>query len=274
MLQKTGSFLLSLVFFFFLVSVSFAEKLNLNGSTTVLPVAQRLAEAYMKMRPDVEISISGGGSGNGIKAIMDGTTDIGNSSRFIKESEVQRALEKKVYPVPFRIALDCIVPVVNPQNPVKNLSIEQLRDIYTGKTTNWKELGGKDMPIVVISRDSSSGTFETWGELVMNKNRVTPRALTLPSNGGLAQAVSGSPGAIGYIALGYVNRDLKVLAVNNIMGTPENTLSGRYPLSRALFMFTKGWPEGTALDFINFVFSPEGQRIVREAGSIPVYTLP
>lgn len=274
MLQKTSVFFLALLCFFSMASASFAEKLQLTGSTTVLPVAQKVAEAYMKMRPDIEISLSGGGSGNGIKAIIDGTTDFGNASRFIKDSEVQAALEKKVYPVPFRIALDCIVPIVNPQNPVRNLSIEELRGIYTGKIKNWKEVGGKDMTIVVISRDSSSGTFETWGELVMARERVQQRALTVPSNGGLVQAVSKSPGAIGYIALGYVSSDLKALSVNGIPGTPENTLNGRYPLARELFMFTRGWPEGAALDFINFIFSPGGQALVREAGSIPVYALP
>lgn len=255
-----------------MAGVAFAsERLGINGSTTVLPVAQKLSEAYMKMRPDVTVSLAGGGSGNGIKAIIDGTTDIGNSSRFIKDSEVKLAVEKGTYPVPFRIALDCIVPVVNPANPVKDLSIEQIRNMYTGKIRNWKEVGGPDLRVIVISRDSSSGTFESWGDLVMNKERVTPSALTVPSNGGLVQAISTTPGALGYIALGYVNKDVKVVSVGGVMGNEENTLSGRYPISRPLFMFTRGWPKGVTLDFINFTFSPKGQALVKEAGSIPVY---
>ncbi|TYT76164.1 phosphate ABC transporter substrate-binding protein [Desulfobotulus mexicanus] len=271
MLRKAGLFFTALAFLCLGSGAAFAERLSINGSTTVLPAAQKLAEAFMKVRPDVTVSVAGGGSGNGIKAIVDGTTHVGNSSRFIRNSEVRMAVEKDTYPVPFRIGLDCIVPVVHPDNPVKDLSLDQLRDMYTGKIRNWKEVGGRDMRVVVISRDSSSGTFESWGDLVMNKQRVVPSALTVPSNGGLVQAVTTTPGAIGYIALGYVNKDVKMVSVDGVMGSEENTISGRYPISRPLFMFTRGWPEGVTLDFINFVFSKKGQEEVKASGSIPVY---
>ncbi|MCP4116660.1 MAG: phosphate ABC transporter substrate-binding protein [Desulfobacteraceae bacterium] len=248
-----------------------AEELVLKGSTTVLPIAQKVAEAYMKLHPDVKISLSGGGSSNGIKAIVDGTADIGNASRFIKSKEIKLATSKGVYPVPHRIALDCIVPVVNPGNPVGDLTMEQLKNIYLGKIKNWKELGGANAKIVVISRDTSSGTFEVWEKLVMKKARVIPSALTVPSNGGLVQAVSATPGAIGYIALGYVNEEVKTLSVNRVQGTPGTTRTGQYSISRPLFMFTNGWIKGRTADFMNYLLSEKGQQLVKEAGSIPVY---
>ena len=137
-----------------------ADSIVIKGSTTVLPVAQVTAEAYMKLHPGVNISLSGGGSGNGIKALIDGSTDIANASRFIKDKEVKLAQGKGIYPVPHRIAIDAIVPVVHPKNPVTDLSIEQLSLIYQGKIRNWKEIGGQDLKIVVVSRDTSSGTYE------------------------------------------------------------------------------------------------------------------
>jgi phosphate transport system substrate-binding protein len=247
------------------------EELVLKGSTTVLPIAQKVAEAYMKLHPDIKISLSGGGSSNGIKAILDGTADIGNASRFIKPKEVKLATTKGIYPVPHRIALDCIVPVVHSQNTVTNLTTAQLKEIYLGKIKNWQEVGGKDMKIVVISRDTSSGTFEVWEHLIMNKERVVPSALTVPSNGGLVQAVASTPGAIGYIALGYLNQEVKALSVNSIPGTPETTRNGQYSISRPLFMFTNDWPRGTTADFLNYLLSTKGQTLVEEVGSITVY---
>ncbi|WP_457553694.1 PstS family phosphate ABC transporter substrate-binding protein [Desulfobacula sp.] len=248
-----------------------AGKLVIKGSTTVLPIAQKAAEAYMAEHPDVKISLSGGGSGNGIKAIIDGTADIGNASRFIKQKEVNMAVTKGVYPVPFRIALDAIVPVVNPKNSVANLTVEQLKNIYLGKLTNWKDVDSTPGKIVVISRDSSSGTFGVWKEIVMEKERVIPSALTVPSNGGVVQAVAGTPGAIGYVGLGYLNKEIKAVTVDGIKGNEENTLNGSYPISRGLFMFTKGWPKGETMGFISFILSKKGQELVKEAGSIPLF---
>ena len=140
---------------------AFANAIVMNGSTTVLPIAQAAAEKYMAANSDVKISVSGGGSGNGIKAIIDGTTHIANSSRFIKQSEVKAAVEKGNYPVPFAVAMDALLPIVHPENPVQDLSIEQLRDIYTGKIKSWKDVGGEDKPIAVVGRDTSPGTYET-----------------------------------------------------------------------------------------------------------------
>jgi phosphate transport system substrate-binding protein len=249
-----------------------AGNLQINGSTTVLPIAQKAAESYMKEHPDVSISVSGGGSGNGIKAIIDGTTDIADSSRFIKDEEVKQAVEKGSYPVPFAVAYDCIVPVVHSSNPVKNLTLDQLKGIYTGQIDNWKAVGGPDLKIVVISRDTSSGTYEVWEEKVMKKERVSPAALLQASNGAVAQVVASNKFAIGYLGHGYVNDKVKGVTVNNIAGNVETTLNGTYPISRALFMFTRGWPKGDALNFINFVLHPQkGQKIVKEEGFVPMY---
>ncbi|MBI9075203.1 MAG: phosphate ABC transporter substrate-binding protein [Desulfatibacillum sp.] len=251
---------------------AFAGKLVIKGSTTVLPIAQKVGEAYMKQNPDVEISISGGGSGNGMKAIIDGTTDIGNASRFIKDKEVKLAVEKDAYPVPFRVAYDCIVPIVHPSNPVSDLSLDQLKGMYKGEITNWKEVGGPDLKIVAVSRDTSSGTFEVWEGKVMKKERVMPGALIQASNGAVAQAVAKNKYAVGYIGLGYLNNDVKAVSVNGIVGSAETTLNGTFAVSRPLFMFTRGWPEGDTVNFLNFLLHPEkGQKLVKESGYVPLY---
>ncbi len=257
---------------FCLATGSWAENLEIKGSTTVLPIAQKAAEAFMKVHPDVNVSVSGGGSGNGIKSIIDGTTDIADASRFIKDKEVKLAVEKGVYPVPFGVAYDCIVPVIHSSNPITNLTIEQLKAIYKGKIKNWEEVGGPDKKIVVISRDTSSGTYEVWEKLIMKKERVYPGALLQASNGAVAQSVSKNSYAIGYVGISYLNKDLKALTVNGVDASAENAMSGSYPVSRILYMFTKGWPTGTTLKFINFVMHPaKGQKIVAEAGYVPLY---
>jgi phosphate transport system substrate-binding protein len=251
---------------------AWAGNIVIKGSTTVLPVAQKVAEAYMKLKPEVSISISGGGSGNGVKAIIDGTTDIANSSRFLKDAEVKLAMSNNVYPVPFAVAYDCIIPVVHPGNSVENLTIAQLKSIYKGDITNWKEVGGPDLKIVVVSRDTSSGTYEVWEEKVLNKERVYPGALLQASNGAVAQAVSNNKNAIGYIGLGYLNSNLKALMVNGVKGSEETTLNGLFPISRPLYMFTNNWPKGEVNDFILYMLHPQkGQKLVREAGFVPLY---
>jgi phosphate transport system substrate-binding protein len=251
---------------------AWAGNLVVKGSTTVLPIAQKVSEAYMKEKPDVRISISGGGSGNGIKAVIDGTTDIGNASRFIKEKEVKLAVEKGAYPVPFAVAYDCIIPVVHPSNGVSNVTLEQLKAIYEGKVTNWKDLGGADKEIAVCSRDTSSGTYEVWGEKVLLGARVSPKALLQASNGAVVQTVSKNPNAIGYIGLGYLDASTKMLSVGGVKGSVETTLNGTFPISRPLFMFTRGWPEGETADFVNYVLNPEkGQKLVGDAGYVPLY---
>jgi phosphate transport system substrate-binding protein len=272
-MKKKSLFVFLIVSIFcFVTNLVSAENLVVKGSTTVLPIAQKMAEEYMKQIPDVKISISGGGSGNGIKALIDGSTDIANSSRFIKDKEVKLAVERDIYPVPFAVAYDCIIPVVHPTNTLKNMTLGQLKDIYMGNVKNWKEIGGPDRPVVVVSRDTSSGTYEVWEKKVMKKERVFPGALLQASNGAVAQAVAKNKNAIGYIGIGYLNQDVRALTVNSIKGSIESTLNGTYPISRPLFMFTPGWPKGETLNFLNFVMHPEkGQKYVGDAGYVPLY---
>jgi phosphate transport system substrate-binding protein len=262
--------MLTVLCLFVIGGTAFAENIVIKGSTTVLPIAQSTLEAFMKANPGVNISLSGGGSGEGVKALIDKSTDIANSSREIKSNEVEMAKSKGVDPVATVVAIDAIVPIVNPKNKVKNLSIDQLSQIYQGKITNWKEVGGDDLQIVVISRDSSSGTFEAWAEMVLNKAKVTPRAQMQASNGAIVQAVSKNRFAIGYIGLGYINKSVKPLTVNGIEATVENAFSKVYPVARPLYMYTNGQPTGQTARYINFVLSPAGQELVAKDGYVPV----
>ena len=247
-----------------------ADPIVIKGSTTVLPVAQGTLEAFMKKNPGVQISLSGGGSGEGIKALIDKTTDIATSSREIKKEEIALAQTKGVKPVAHVVAKDALTPVVHPKNKVTNLSIDQLSQIYQGKITNWKEVGGEDLKIVVISRDSSSGTFESWDHFVMKKAKVAPTAQMLASNGALVTAVAKNRYAIAYLGIGYVNKSVKPLQVNGITASIQTALSNEYPLSRELYMYTNGEPTGDVAKFIAFVKSAEGQKIVVKEGFVPL----
>ncbi len=249
---------------------AYAESIVIKGSTTVLPIAQMTLEAYMKAHPGVNISLSGGGSGEGIKALIDRSANIANSSREIKDKEIELAKSKGVNPVETIVAVDAIVPIVNPRNRVKDLSIDQLSQIYQGKITNWKEVGGDNLQIVVVSRDSSSGTFEAWAEMVLNKAKVAPRAQMQASNGAIVQAVSKNKYAIGYIGLGYINKAVKPLTVNGVQATAKTAISKEFPVARPLYMYTDGQPAGETEKFIKFILSPAGQNLVAKAGYVPL----
>ncbi|BBO68439.1 phosphate ABC transporter substrate-binding protein [Desulfosarcina alkanivorans] len=255
-----------------LTTAATAGNLVIKGSTTVLPISQIAIEAYMKAHPEVNISLSGGGSSNGIKALIDGSTDIANASRFIKSKEVSLAHGNGIYPVPFAIAYDSIIPVVHPSNNLSAITLAQLKDIYKGKITNFKDIGGPDLKIVICSRDTSSGTYETWEKKVMNKERVTPRAQVMASNGAIVQAVSKNKHGIGYIGIGYLNDSVRPLTVNGVTGSKETTLNGTFPISRPLFMFTNGWPKDDTLNFVNYMLHPDkGQKHVEKSGYVPLY---
>lgn len=247
-----------------------ADSIVIKGSTTVLPVAQGTLEAFMKANPGVQMSLSGGGSGEGIKALIDKTTDIATSSREIKDKEVELAKSKGINPVAHVVAFDAIIPVVHPKNKVSNLTVDQLSQIYQGNITNWKELGGDDLKIVVISRDSSSGTFESWDHFVMKKAKVTPRAQMLASNGALVTAVAKNRYAIAYLGIGYLNKSVKPLQVNGITASIQTAMSKEYPFSRELYMYTNGEPQGAAAKYLAFVKSAEGQKIVAKEGFVPL----
>ncbi len=268
--------LLMAVLFLAAATMGEAATIVMDGSTTVLPFGQAAVEQFMKENPGVKFSVSGTGTGNGFKSLADGSAQIANASRFIKDSEIQSCMTKKIYPVPFAVALDCIVPIVHKSNPVKSLTQAQLKDIYTGKTANWKEVGGPDLPIVVVGRDTSSGTYGTWQEMILDKGgkaRVTPRAQVAASSGAMLSSVSKNKNAIGYEGMGYVNKTVKGLQVDGVAASAVTARNGKYSLSRFLYMFTKGWPEGEVLDFMMFMQSDAGQKIVNGTGFVSLREL-
>jgi phosphate transport system substrate-binding protein len=243
---------------------SFAENLRIDGSTTVLPIAQKAAEVFMKKNPSIKVCVSGSGSGTGIKALIDGTTDIADSSREAKDKEIAAGKEKGVQLTAHTVALDGIVPIVHPSMKISNITMEQLRDIYNGKIKSWKELGGPNRPIAVVSRDTSSGTYEVWEKLVLKKDRVRADALLVASNGQAVQTVAQNEYALGYIGIGYIDKSVKVLKINGKSASEETVRDGSWPVARPLYMYTDGKPAGIIAKFIRFVLSKEGQKLVNE----------
>jgi phosphate transport system substrate-binding protein len=245
--------------------------ITIDGSTTVLPIAQKAAETYMNEHSEVNISVQGTGSGNGIASLIDGTTDIADSSRDITQNEIDRAKTNGVNPYETVIAHDAISVVVNPNNDVNALTVDQVKKIFTGQITNWNEINGPDMPIVVVTRDSSSGTYESFLELALGKgSNITDKAIVQASNQTVKNTVATTKGAIGYIGLGYVDSSVKAISYDGVMPSNESAANHTYKLSRELYMFTNGQPTGAVKDFIDFVLSPEGQNIVEEEGFVKI----
>jgi phosphate transport system substrate-binding protein len=242
--------------------------ITIKGSTTVLPIAQATAEAFMNKNPGVTISVQGGGSSVGIASLLDGTTDIGDASRPIKEAELQKAVSRGIKPKANVVAMDGIAVIVNPSNNVTGLTLQQIKDIYTGKISNWSALGGNAGKIVVISRDSSSGTFEAFTEKALHGEKTRSDALLQASNQAVAQTVSTTPGGIGYVGLGFISPKVKALTVEEIECSKQTVLLGKYPIARPLFMYTNGEPKGVLKAYIDFVLSREGQQIVEEQGYV------
>ncbi len=267
-MKSIGKLILSAVLVLGLMGPALAKDITIKGSTTVYPVAQATAEKFMDMHPEVRISIQGGGSGFGIAALIDGTTDIGNASRPIKDKEIKKALSKGVDPKANVVALDGIAVVVNPSNSVKALTKQQIKDIYTGKISNWSEVGGSGGQIVVISRDSASGTFETFNKLALDKERVRPDALLQASNQAVATTVAKTPGAIGYVGLGHLTSKVKGVDVNGIEASKDTVRSGEYSFARPLFMYTDGPAKGEVKKYLDFVTSSEGQKLAEKEGYV------
>jgi phosphate transport system substrate-binding protein len=246
------------------------KTLKIAGSTTVLPIVQRAAEEFMKIHPDVDIRVSGGGSSVGIRQVGEGSVDIGMASRELKSSEREK------YPdlVQYVIAKDGIAIIVHPSNPVSNLSLEQIRGIYNGTYKNWNELGGEDEKITVVGRDTASGTREFFWEHVMKKEKERDDMLEMNSNGAVHDKVATTPSAIGYVGLGYVDEEVKAIKIwyngKLVEPTIENVKNGEYPIARNLNLFTKGGAKGLVKDFIDFILSEEGQQIVEEEGFVPL----
>ncbi len=246
------------------------ESLTLTGSTTVLPIVQKAAETFMDINPNARISVRGGGSGVGISALIDGTTDIANASRAIKAEEIEQAHGKGVSPVETAIAMDGIAIIVHSSNSIKGISLEQIKAIYTGEISDWQEIGGKSGPIIIVSRDVSSGTFDTFKKLVLSGEKTRADALMLASNNAVTTTVANTPGAIGYVGLGYLIGDVAALEVNGVYPSQKTIIDGEYKLARYLYMYTNGDPQGVGKEFIDFILSPQGQKIVEEQGFIPI----
>lgn len=242
--------------------------ITIKGSTTVLPIAQRTAEEFMDKNSAVSISVQGGGSSVGIASIIDGTTDICDASRPIKDKELARAVSNGVSPKANVVAMDGIAVIVNPSNSITAMTKKQIKDIYTGRVSKWPDVGGSGGKIVVVSRDSASGTFEAFTVKALNKQKTRPDALLQASNQAVAQVVGSTPGAIGYIGLGYITDKVKPVTVNGVECTKDTVLSGKYPLARPLFMYTDGAPSGVIREYMDFLLSAEGQKLVEEEGFV------
>ena len=249
-----------------------SKTIKMEGSTTVGPIADAYVEAFKKMHPDVTITVNKSGSGNGAAALVDNRCDIANLSRFMKDQEFKDAVTKGVMPVAHAIAMDGVCVVVHPSNPVGALTAAQVRDIYTGKVTNWKDLGGADMKIVVVSRDTSSGTYETFEQLVMAKQKMAAGVQYVASNPEAHAMVKSTAGAVAYVGLGFVDKDVKALKIDGVMPSRKTIAKGEYPVSRPLFMFTNGYPKlGSIIHALaTFHLTPKGQDIIDAKGFVPV----
>ena len=253
-----------------------------KGSDTMVNLALAWAQAYAQVRPEVQIAVTGGGSGTGIAALINGTVDMANASREIKPEERQEALDNGIDPVEHVAAGDAIAIVVHPSNPVDGLTISQLSDIYAGKITNWQDVGGEDRPIVLLSRESNSGTHVFFLENVVRRGQAdddtlfSPDTLLMPSSEGISAEVRQNPNAIGYDGLGYVTADQKVLVVAPAEGqlyvspSIETVKDGSYPIARGLYIYTAGEPQGAIRDYLDWILSPAGQAIVQELGYVPL----
>jgi len=252
-----------------------------KGSDTLVNLALAWAEAYVPAHPDVRISVTGGGSGTGIAAMINGTVDIANASRQMKPEEVTAAEANGISPIEFVVARDAIAVVVNPSNPVDQLTLQQISDIYTSKITNWHDVGGEDRPIVLLSRESNSGTYVYFLENVIRLGRqdgdllFSPETLLMPSSEGISAEVRQNPNAIGYDGLGYVTPDQKVIAVGTAAAGPyvlpsvATVNDGSYPISRPLYMYTAGEPTGPIQAYLEWILA-EGQQLVGELGFVPL----
>ncbi len=246
-----------------------------KGSDTVLPLSQAEAEEFMVKNQDSDITVIGGGSGVGIAALIDGEAEIAMASRNMKDSEIEKAKNNSINPVETIIGWDGIAVVVNPENPVTQLTFTQLKAIYDGNISNWKDVGGEDIQITVISRDSSSGTYEYFKEEVLEGREYRQDALVQPATGAITQEVAQNKGAIGYIGYAYLDDSTKALALDGgegtfVSATEEKILSGEYPLARQLYYYTNGEPQGLTKEFMDYVMSEEGQAIVSDVGYFPV----
>ncbi len=254
-----------------------------KGSDTLVNIALAWAETYREIEPGVSIAVTGGGSGTGIAALINGTVDIANASRAMKDNEIEEARGNNIEPVEHVVAIDALAIITNLDNPVEKLTIPQLSDMYTGRITNWKEVGGNDAPIILLSRETNSGTHVYFLEEVVrrgekeNTDIFAPQTLLMSSSVGIVSEVRRNPNAIGYDGLGYVDKEHeKVISIaagdgeTSIPPTVETASAGQYPLARNLFMYTAGEPQGALADYLQWILGVEGQEIVAQLGFVPL----
>jgi|WetSurMetagenome_2_1015567.scaffolds.fasta_scaffold110108_2 phosphate transport system substrate-binding protein len=256
------------------VSTGQKQTIKISGSTTVLPIVQKAADQYMATHPDADIQVSGGGSGVGIQAIGTKTVDIGMTSREVTRDEMAKYPNFVITPV----AQDGIAIVVNPVNEISSITLDQAKNIYLGKITKWTEISGANVPgtnnqIVVVGRDSASGTRSYFDETILLKATPTSKMLEKNSNGAVLQTVAQTPGSVGYISIGFLSNDVKAVPIwynaNKIIApTIDNVKTKTYPVSRDLYVITNGQPTGLAGDFINYILSADGQKIVADEGYV------
>ena len=262
-----------------------ARNITVKGSDTIVTMGQRWAEEYMKLHPEVSIQVTGGGSGTGIAALINGTTDLADASRSIKEKEIDKAKQAGYYPQEFKVAIDSLAFVVNSENPIKELSIKQVMGIYTGRINNWSEVGGKSAAIVRYSRESSSGTYQFVKENILKNADYAADCQTLPGTSAVTNAISKDPNGIGYGGVGYfinqsalkvlsIKKDDKSAAISPLKadGSVDYNAawSKTYPVWRYLYMYAGTRPKGEIKDYLNWIMSPEGQKIVEKEGFVPL----
>ena len=253
-----------------------------KGSDTMVNLALAWAEAYRGVKPEVDIAVTGGGSGTGIAALINKTVDLANASREMKDKEIEDARKNGVEPIEHQVAIDALAVIVNPANPVSQLTIDQLAEIFTGRITNWKDVGGNDAPIVLVSRETNSGTHVYFLEEVVRKGDgentdvFARQTLLMPSSVGITSEIQRNPNAIGYDGLGYVTEHEKLIAVAPDAESPyvlpsvATGADGSYPIARGLYIYSAGEPAGAIADYLNWIKGPEGQQIVADLGFVPL----
>ncbi len=240
-------------------------KIDIAGGTAHIPVMKEAAKNIMTANPEIQITVAGGGSGVGVQKVGEGLVDIGDTGRALSEAEVA-----KYGLVSFPFAIDGVAVIVNPDNAVGELTTQQVQDIFAGKITNWKDVGGADAAINVFTRDEASGTREVFWKKLLQKGPIVDSANVVPSNGAMKTAVAGDPNAVGYVSIGNIDETVKAPALDGVAVTQEKAMSGEYKISRKLYMNTKGEPTGLTKSFIEYVTGPGCVEIIKAAGYIPL----
>ena len=286
-MHKAKFYIVFLAIFTIFLSCSKESKnmnvgMQIKGSDTIVNLVQVWAEKFSQINSGTNVGVTGGGTGTGFAALLNNTCDIAMASRQVEENEINLAEKQNISYKEFIVGLDGLAVLINKDNPINNLSIEQLRDIFMAKITNWKDVGGEDRPIVLLSRESNSGTHMFFKETVIrlgdinSKDEFSPKSLLMPSSQAIVDEIYQNPNAIGYAGIGFMNNQTKAVSVSAqnskeyFYPTIENVMNGKYPISRPLYLYTNGEPKGIVKDFIDYALSKEGQEVVVETSFVPI----